>query len=322
MLADTNNIHILHHQWLYLIPLLILFLFLKHRSGSAGFVFYPTVRLVSQLLSHPKDLAGRVGNILLVLAGIMLVIALARPQLINEKERIKVNGVDIMIAFDLSGSMEIPDMVLQGRRVMRLNAAKFVTMDFIKKRPNDRIGLVGFSGKTRTFSPITLDHAVCQYMINNFQLGMFEEDGTAIGSALAAAATRLEDIKTAKSRIIILVTDGASNSGKLSPLEASKAVAKLGIRIYTIAVGTDGSGDFDEPTLKEIATMTGGEHFRAKDTGSMLNAFTSIDKLEKSEAEKHIVRRIQELFPWFLTAALFLATLGIAAPLTTRPPAP
>ena len=157
-------------------------------------------------------------------------------------------------------------------------------------------------------------------------------DGTAIGSAIAAAATRLNSRKKTKSKVIILITDGVSNSGQLSPLEAASAAAKLGIRIYTIAVGTEegqlgrgfqrGEDNFDEPTLKKIAATTGGEHFRATDTNKLLLAFSSIDELEKNEAKLYTIRKVREIFMYFLIAAGIFSALGMSCYVLKPTPAP
>ena len=196
---------------------------------------------------------------------------------------------------------------------------------------SDRIGIVGFAGKTKSFCPLTLDHALVNSIIRDFHPRMIQADGTAIGSAIAAAATRLDDRKDTKSKIIFLVTDGASNSGQISPLVAAENAAKLGIKIYTIAVGTEEGtlangmvvqSEFDEPTLRKIAQLTGGEHFRATNMASFNKAFTSIGKLEKSEAKVQTVRHIEEYFMYFLVTGAALALLGLSLQVLKPTPAP
>ncbi len=274
----------------------------------------------------------------MLFAAVSLVVALARPQFVNEKDVRKVSGIDIVVALDLSGSMSSTDMILNGSLAQRLTVSKFVITRFIESRPDDRIGIVGFAGKTKSLCPLTLDHDLVIDIIRKTTLtdprkrySTISEDGTAIGSAIAASSTRLEERDQTKSKIIILVTDGASNVGELSPIEAAAAAAKLGIRIYTVAVGSDPdaasysriSGDmFDEETLKKIASMTGGEHFRASDTNKFLLAFSSIDKLEKTEAEVQRIRSEKELFMYFLAAAASLLLAGLSLQVLMPNPAP
>lgn len=317
--------------WLYLLPLLLALVILRRGRGADGSIDYPTIRFIRSLARKPESLAGRIGAVLLVLSAVLTVIALAQPKIVNEKTHRTVRGVDIMIDFDLSGSMDTPDMVLNGRQCDRLTAAKFVISHFIEQRPDDRIGIVGFAAKTKSFCPLTLDHLLAVNIIKRFTTQSISADGTAIGSAIAAAATRLENRKDTKSKIIILVTDGASNSGQISPIEAATAAAKLGIKIYTIAVGSEegtiGNGlvasqNFDEPTLRKIASITGGEHFRATDTNKLTLAFSSIDKLEKTEAKIYTTVTEKELFPYFLTAGGILALLGLSLQILRPNPAP
>ena len=223
------------------------------------------------------------------------------------------------------------DMVLNRMPINRLVAAKHVITQFVDSRPDDRIGIVGFAGKTKSFCPLTLDHALVNGIIRDFHPRMIQADGTAIGSAIAAAATRLDDRKDTKSKIIILVTDGASNSGQISPLVAAENAAKLGIKIYTIAVGTEEGtlangmvvqSEFDEPTLRKIAQLTGGEHFRATNMASFNKAFASIGKLEKSEAKVQTVRYIEEYFMYFLVTGAALTLLGLSLQVLKPAPAP
>jgi Ca-activated chloride channel family protein len=240
-----------------------------------------------------------------------------------------------MIALDVSLSMDIEDFIDQGERVKRIDVAKAVVDDFISRRPDDRMGLVAFAGRPRDASPITLDHKWLRSALNEVRLndqanrGTVKEQGTAIGSALAAAASRL-DSRDAKSKIIVLITDGANNSGKISPIEAAELAKTLGIKIYTIAIGTtEGRVDrsimrfpyqeFDLPTLRKIASLTGAEHYWAQDLESLKRSFTTIDQLEKTDAKSYTVIEDTELFPWFLGVTL-LAALASATILSLNPP--
>ena len=327
-------------QWLWaLIPLGLLFL-LRRRRGAIASLTHPTIRFVAQHLRTPSTLAGRLGPFLLTLAAMALVVALARPRWMHRHEEQLVSGIDIMVACDLSGSMVMQDMVFttkdeRGRRrnvvVNRLTAAKHVINEFVAGRPNDRIGLVAFAGKAKLCSPLTLDHAIVRHMIEQFYLathdpfgrgvrpGYIQEDGTAIGTAIASAATRLDERHDTKSKVIILVTDGANNRGSISPIEAARQAAALGIKIFTIAIGKDDRisshtadvDTFDEKTLQEIAALTGGRLYRASSGTRLMKAFASIDKLEKTEARRRTFISYDELFPYPLAIALMLMLAGL-----------
>lgn len=326
-----ENFHIAHPGWLYVIPVILCMLLLRRRRGTDGSIIFPTLKFIKHHGTKPRSLAGRLGAFCFVLAAICFTIALSRPQQIEDKSFRVVNGIDIMIAFDLSYSMNTTDMVLNRNYVTRLRAAKDVINQFIGTRPDDRLGVVGFAGKTKSFCPLTLDHDLVKYIIQSFHPELIHENGTAIGSAIAAAATRLDERKDTKSKIIILVTDGASNSGQITPLVAAENAAKLGIKIYTIAVGTESGtmangmvshGEFDEPTLRKIAALTSGEHFRAASTDAFSNAFKSINQLEKSEATIHNIRHIEDFFMYFVIAGGSLTLLGLLLHILRPTPAP
>lgn len=331
--------------WLWALPALLLFLFLRRRPGTTASLVHPTIRFAAAHLQRPASLAGRIGPILFALAMAALIIALARPQWKNQHTEETVSGIDIMIACDLSGSMASQDMLFTatdslGRKqraaIDRLTAAKYVISEFIAGRPNDRIGLVAFAGKAKLCSPLTLDHGIVSYIIREFYLaddrrpGYIAEDGTAIGTAIASAALRLNERKETKSKVIILVTDGMSNRGSISPIDAAKQAAELGIKIFTIAIGKDerlsrytaNVDTFDEKTLKEIARITGGQFYRASSGARLQKAFESIDKLEKTEAKKRTLISYDELFIWPLTAAALFLALGTALNFARPKPAP
>ncbi len=337
--------------WLWLLLLLPLLLLLRRRSGTATGIMHPTLRFAAEHLHRPATLAGRLGPLCLSLGAAALLIALARPQWRNTYEEQKVSGIDIMLACDLSGSMAAQDMVFKVRdsknrvrqqAVDRLTAAQHVLKEFIDGRPNDRIGLVAFAGRAKLCSPLTLDHGIVRYVIDQFYLaqpggfgrqarpGYIEQDGTAIGSAIASAATRLNERKETKSKVIILVTDGVNNSGSISPIEAAKQAAELGIKIFTIAIGRDerisrytaNVDTFDEATLKEIAETTGGRFYRASSGAGLMRAFASIDQLEKTDVKRRTLQSYDELFPWPLAVACLLLTLGCLLHFTRPRPAP
>ena len=338
-----------HLLWLLL--LLIPLLLLRRRPGTISGVVYPCVPFIAKLLRKPSTLAGRIGAVCLVLGAVSLLLALARPQWRNEYQEQKVSGIDIMMVCDLSGSMASQDMIFKvednrgrtaNRRVDRLTAAKYVMKEFIGGRPNDRIGLVAFAGKAKLCCPLTLDHGIVGYIIDQFYLatqdlfsgqvrpGYIQEDGTAIGTAIATAATRLNERTETKSKIIILVTDGASNMGSITPIEAAKQAAKLGIKIFTIAIGRDERisqytadvDTFDEKSLKEIAHSTGGRYYRASSGTKLQKAFKIIDNLEKTDAKRRTIVSYEELFMYPLGAAALLLLLGTALCFARPRPAP
>lgn len=258
---------------------------------------------------------------------VFLVLALARPQSRIEETRIYVEGIDIVLAVDVSTSMRAMDFELKGRRVDRLEAVKHVVLEFIKKRPNDRIALVAFAGLPYTVCPLTLDHEWLERNLERVQIGMIE-DGTAIGSAIAASLNRLKDTET-KEKIIILLTDGRNNAGRISPLVGAEAARALGVSIYTIGAGTKGLAPYpmkdmfgntvlqpveieiDEKLLKEIADLTGGMYFRATDTASLEKIYDEIDKLETTPIEETGYNIYRELFGYFLIPGLILLMLEV-----------
>ena len=337
---STREITLAHPAWLWALLLLLPLLLLRRRRGTAASISHPTLRFISSKLVRPHTLAGRLGPICYVLAAAALILALARPQFRYEHEEQKVSGIDIMIACDLSGSMSIADMTFTSRNnrgrpvqttVNRLHAAKHVINEFIASRPNDRIGLVAFAGKAKLCSPLTLDHSIVRYIIDQFYLaepdgfgrmarpGYITEDGTAIGTAIASAATRLNERVETKSKVIILVTDGVNNAGSISPIDAAQQAAQLGIKIFTIAIGKDERlsrytaqvDTFDEKTLREIARLTGGRYYRASSGAQLQKAFASIDQLEKSDATRRKLVSYKALFPYPLAIAGLLLLLGL-----------
>lgn len=332
--------------WLWALLLIPLLLLLRRRAGAAARIEHPTIRFIAKRLPRPSALAGRLGPICFSLAAAALILALAQPQWKQEQEEQKVSGIDIMIACDLSGSMASQDMTVsvqdeQGRIhrgiADRLTAAKLVINEFISGRPNDRIGLVAFAGKAKLCSPLTLDHQLVRYIIDQFYLadarhsvGYIQEDGTAIGTAIASAATRLHERQETKSKVIILVTDGASNTGTIPPLEAAQQAAELGIKIFTIAIGRDerisqytaNVDTFDAKTLREIARITGGRYFRASSGASLQQAFETIDRLEKTDATRRTLTTYTELFPYPVSLACLMMALGAALTILRPQPAP
>ena len=254
--------------------------------------------------------------------------ALAQPRLTKSTTEVKASGIDIVAALDLSGSMISEDFEVHGERVNRVNMAKSVLKDFIDKRPNDRIGLVVFAAQAFIATPLTLDHDYLQENLARLEIGTINSDATAIGDALTTAVNRLRDLK-AKSKIIILATDGQNNSGKVDPLLAAEAAAALGVKIYTVGIGEQGQApmpardmfgrkvyqmvpvDVDEATLQKIADKTGGKYYRADNAEKFQKIYAEIDKLEKTEATISKYTEFKELFPWLVTAGLALLLIEL-----------
>ncbi|HBX52333.1 MAG: aerotolerance regulator BatA [Bacteroidetes bacterium RIFOXYA12_FULL_35_11] len=256
--------------------------------------------------------------ILRIFAIIFLVFVLARPQSTNSWQDVTTEGIDIVLAMDVSGSMLAEDF-----KPNRLEAAKDVAKEFIEARPNDRIGLVVFSGESFTQCPLTIDHVILINLLKGIKSGMIE-DGTAIGTGLANAIARIKD-SDAKSRVIILMTDGVSNMGNIAPVTAAEIAKTFGIRVYTIGVGTKGLAPYpmktpwgttqyqnmeveiDEPVLRDIAGLTDGKYFRATDNKTLKNIYKEIDKLEKAKINvTNYSKKKEEFLFWGLLAALMI----------------
>jgi Ca-activated chloride channel family protein len=256
--------------------------------------------------------------VLRVAAVLLLSLALARPQLSNRWQSESTEGIDIMMALDISGTMLGEDL-----KPNRLEAAKAVATEFVLSRPNDQIGLVVFAGESFTQCPLTVDHAVLVNLFNSVKFGMIE-DGTAIGLGLANAVNRMKDSQT-KSKVVILLTDGSNNRGDIDPQTAAEIAKTFGIRVYAIGVGSYSdqvrvpihnpygiqygtmSSEFDETTLRNIAQMTGGEYFRATDNNSLRAIYQQIDQLEKTKIRvREYSKRTEHFMPFLMTALVCL----------------
>jgi Ca-activated chloride channel homolog len=256
-----------------------------------------------------------------IIAFILIVIALARPQSTNRLKDVYSEGIDIVVALDISSSMLSEDF-----RPNRLEASKDVAAEFINGRPDDRIGLVIFSAESFTQCPLTTDHAVLLNLFRAIHSGMIE-DGTAIGLGLANAVNRLKDSK-ALSRVVILLTDGVNNRGSIAPITAAEIAKVFGVRVYTIGVGTNGVAPYpfqtpygvqyqdievqiDEPVLKKIAQMTDGRYFRATNNEKLREIYKEIDRMEKSRIEVHEYKKFHEEFFKYGFIALFLLMIDV-----------
>ncbi|MFH1553217.1 MAG: VWA domain-containing protein [Candidatus Omnitrophota bacterium] len=252
----------------------------------------------------------------------LFILAAARPQATIEQTHIYVEGIDIVLTVDVSSSMRAMDFKKGGMRINRLEAVKDVVSDFIRKRPNDRIGMVAFSALAYTVCPLTLDHDWLEKNLERVRIGMIE-DGTAIGTAISASLNRLKDTET-KEKIIILLTDGRNNAGRITPMVAAEAANALGVRIYTIGAGTKGFAPYpvedmfgnmvlkpvqieiDEALLEKIAETTGGVYFRATDIKSLEEIYERIDELETTPMEETGYNIYKELFGFALIPGLML----------------
>ncbi|TSA39271.1 MAG: VWA domain-containing protein [Porphyromonadaceae bacterium] len=256
----------------------------------------------------------------------LLIIVVARPQSSNSWENVTTEGIDIIIAVDISGSMLAEDF-----KPNRLEASKSVATEFIAGRPDDRMGLVVFSGESFTQCPLTTDHAVLMNLFQGIQSGIIE-DGTAIGLGLATSVSRLKD-SDARSKVIILLTDGMNNRGEIAPITAAEIAKTFGIRVYTIGVGSLGTAPYpfrtpfgiqyqnvkveiDEGVLQEIASMTGGKYFRATNNQKLKEIYQEIDKMEKSRIDVKEINTKTEEYQRFLSLALLLLLIEIGLRLT------
>jgi len=310
----------LAHPYLLLLLLLLPVLaWLKGRRGSSPAFLYSSVKLVEGLTNMRRSRAGAFLAAMRWLVLTLFIVALAQPRLSKSTTEVKASGVDIVVAFDMSGSMNIGDYIVQNQQVRRFDISKAVLKKFIGERPNDRIGLVVFGSQAFIASPLTLDN---DYLIENLErldLGAIPWRTTAIGDGLTTTVNRLRELKS-KSKIIILMTDGANNAGKVDPIAAAQAAAALGMKIYTIGLGNremvirmGGSvNDLpDEGTLQQIAQLSGGKFYRANNTEQLQQIYAEIDKLEKTEAVISKYTKFKEMFPWLVAGGLALLLLEV-----------
>lgn len=306
---------------LLLIPLIGWYLWKMHKNQASLEISS------SQAFDVPKGTTVKVylrhlPFVMRMIAVALVIVILARPQSTDSWQNSSTEGIDIMMAIDISSSMLAQDL-----HPNRLEAAKNVAASFINGRPNDNIGLVVFSAESFTQCPLTTDHAILLNLFKDIQSGMIE-DGTAIGLGLANAVSRIKDSQ-AKSKVIILLTDGSNNRGEIAPVTAAEISKTFGIRVYTIGVGTKGSApypfrlpggtvqtqmipvDIDEPTLKQIATTTGGQYFRATDNASLKAIYSEIDKMEKTKISVHEYSKKQEEYKELAFVLFMLLLLEI-----------
>jgi len=295
------------------------------RRTPAAITYSMTSRMV-RMAGARNQFLSRIPTILRGCVLALLILAAARPQFYNVSRDVRSPGVDIMLCLDASGSMEALDFKVGDEPVTRLTAVKKVVSDFIKKRETDRIGLVVFGEEAFTQSPLTVDKGLLLGLVDRMEIGM-AGDRTAIGSAIAIGGKRLKDLE-AKSKILIVLTDGRNNAGEIPPLAAAEAVRALGVKIYTIGVGGKGPApfrvktplgtrlvhqrvDLDEDTLKKVAETGGGRYFRAADSRELSEICHIIDQAEKTDVKVKEFFHFKELYTWFLVPALILLGLEI-----------
>jgi len=323
----TESFQFVHPELLLLLLVLPLLAVWRGRRGRPVAVRMPSTDDALSIGARPRSTIGGLRAFLGLLAFALLILALARPRHGKGSSDIEASGIDILLALDVSGSMEAMDFKLHGEPVNRIEVVKDVVGKFVGQRPNDRVGMLAFAGRPYLVSPLTLDHEFVAKRLQDVKLGQVE-DGTAIGSAIAAAVSHLRD-STAKSRIVILLTDGVNNAGAVNPLTAAEAAKALGIKIYTIGAGTRGEApvpvrdafgrthlqtikvEIDEEMLQQISTATGGQSFRATDTGSLGKIYESINQLETTTRKLKKYQHYDELYLYFLIPGISLLVLEL-----------
>jgi Ca-activated chloride channel family protein len=308
------------HPWFFVLLIIIPAMIAWYIYRQQRLYGYLSVSATKSFASPDSSFIPKLrhsGIVLRCLAVAALIVGLARPQSSLSWQNTTTEGIDIVIASDISGSMLAEDF-----KPNRLEAGKNIAIDFIKNRPDDRIGLVIFSGESFTQCPLTIDHDVLINLYQDIHYGMID-DGTAIGMGLATAVNRLKDSET-KSKVVILLTDGSNNMGSIPPITAAEIAKQFNVRVYTVGVGTHGFApypvqtafgiqyqrmpvDVDEGTLTKIANITGGKYFRATDNEKLKNIYEQIDKLEKAKIDVTQYHKKTELFlPFAVLALLFL----------------
>ncbi len=309
--------------WLLLLLLAVpLLAYLRGKRGAAAALTFSSTATLAALGKRSASRAGQILRSLLLLSLALLIVALARPRLGKTLNQVEASGIDIMLVLDVSNSMLTKDFTIGGEEATRLDAVRDVTRKFIESRANDRIGMIAFGAQPYVVSPMTLDHEWLLQNLDRVHIGLIE-GSTAIGSAMAAAGSRLDD-KHSKSRAIVLLTDGDNNAGKIPPNTAAEALKALHINLYAIGIGTNGMApypvmdprtgqvvtdargqvyyqraqvSFNEAGLKEVARLAGGQFFRATDTQSLESIYRDIDKMEKTTINVQKYQEYRELFP-------------------------
>jgi len=321
-------IRFLQPEWLWLLGLLPMVMLLRGRRGPVAAIEFSDIGLARVVARSSRARAGRWLWLLPLLAAALMILGLARPQRAHSRTEVTANGIDIVLGLDVSGSMQALDFLVDNRRVNRIEVVKSVVSRFIEERPSDRIGLIAFAAAPYLVSPLTLDHDWLQQNLERVSTAVAADDGTAIGSAIAAGVNRLRTT-AAKSKVMILLTDGMNNTGKISPVAAAEAARALGVKIYTIGVGVRGMApipvrdeaghlhlimdkvDVDEKTLETVAGVTGGTFYRATDTDSLQKIYEQINRLEKTAQTVQKFEHTDELYSWALIPSVTILGFGL-----------
>ena len=323
----TESFQFLHPEFLFLLLLLPVLAVWKGRWGRPVAVRMPSTDDAISVGAKPRSKIGGFLAFFGLLSFALLIVAFARPRHGKGSTDIEASGIDIVLTLDVSGSMEALDFQLDGKVMNRLEVVKSVVGKFVGQRPNDKLGMVAFAGRPYLVSPLTMDHEFLGKRLASVQMGQVE-DGTAIGSAIATSVSHLRN-STAKSRIIVLATDGVNNAGSVNPLTAAEAAKALGIKVYAIGTGVRGEApmpvkdafgnthmqtvkvEIDEDMMREVATATGGQYYRATDTDSLDKIYESINQLEKTTRKLKKYQQYDELYLWFLVPGLCLLLLEL-----------
>ncbi len=320
----VNNISFESPLYLLLLLLLPAYLFFVRRNNLGGLSALPVSQISDEIKwSSIKFLLAKCLPWVVGLSFVFGIFSLARPQVVLVEERINAEGIDIFLVMDLSSSMLSKDFTPD-----RLTVSKNVAIDFVEKRPYDRLGLVSFAGEAYTQTPLTSDHKIVQSLLQELNCG-YLKDGTAIGMGLATAVNRLKDSE-ATSKVVILLTDGVNNAGYIDPVTATKIASEFDIKVYTIGVGSVGMAlspvgrtrngtyqfartrvEIDDELLEQIARETGGEYYRAINAEELQKIYAKIDELEKTEMEVTVIRREKEYFRYPLSISIILFSLFI-----------
>lgn len=311
------------------LPLLVRALWPPARASHEAALRVPFFSTMAALAATPQGRSGgwwRLAGLFAI--WLLLLTAAARPQRLGDVDSLPVTGRDLLLAVDLSGSMETPDLELNGKPATRLQVVQAVAGDFITRRAGDRVGLILFGKRAYVQTPLTFDRATTRTMLDEAEIGLAGKE-TAIGDAIAVAIKHLREVPQ-DSRVLVLLTDGANTAGELAPEQAAGLAAQYHVRIYTIGVGADTldigammgtqlfnglmrqrminpSADLDEKLLKQIATTTGGRYFRARDSAALEEIYRSLDQLEPHANDDEIIRPVAELYYWPLAAAFGIA---------------
>ena len=336
-LLPANSALTFARPWLLLLLLAVpLLAYLRGKRGPAAALTFSSTSALRALGKTNAAKAGKFLRALLLFGLAFLAIAMARPQLGTSLTQVEASGIDILLVLDVSQSMLTKDFTIAGERATRVEAIREVTRQFIEARPNDRIGIIAFAAHPYIVSPMTLDHDWLLQNLDRVKTGLVE-DGTAIGSAIASASNRLND-KHSKSRVLVLLTDGENNAGKIPPNTAAEAVKALQIHFYAIGAGINGIApypvfdprtgkpytdmfgnimyqnqrvEFNEAGLKEVAKIAGGQFYRATDTKTLEQIFQGIDKLEKTTVAVKKYQQYRDLFPVCILAGCGLLVAQI-----------